>query len=104
MLAHGPLSAIGEKIISKGNLLRAVDCRANWLVDSLAKLRAVQGPKSIMGLLDGCRAMVRQSVALLGVVNHAASNFEQSAQLPDGSLGARDAPSNHRVGERKPHK
>ena len=85
--AHLPMGAIGERKLSNGRRLTAMDWRANRLVDALAKQAAAmrQAPPAVLRLLKSARAAVRHSAALLGEVTHAANNHKTTATGPDGT-------------------
>jgi hypothetical protein len=86
--AHLPIGAIGERRLSNGKRLSALDWRANRLVDALAKQAAGerQAPIAIRRLLASAKAAVKHSAALLGEVTHTANNHRVTATRPDGSL------------------
>ena len=88
MPAHQTTAAIGARILSNGELLSAIDWRANRLVDALAKQAAAhrQAPRAITRLLASARLAVRHAASLLGQVTHAANNCRIEVAQPDGSF------------------
>jgi hypothetical protein len=89
--AHQSATAIGNRTLSNGKEMTALDWRANRLVDALAKMAAAVGrmPKALSRLLDSGKAACRHAAALLGVVTHAANNCHVQEQREDGTLVTR---------------
>ncbi len=76
--AHKSLKAIGEVKGSNGRRMSAVDWRANRLVDKLAKTaaEAVLPSQHVRALVLSADAATGHAAGLLGIVTHAANNFE----------------------------
>ena len=85
------MTAIGERRLSNGIRLSAVDWRANRLVDVLTKQAAAtrQAPASVLQMLKSAKAAVRHSAAQLGEVIYSANNHRVVVTMPDGSQIAR---------------
>ena len=85
MPAHKSLSAIGVATKSDGQCLTSIDWRANRLVDGLAKAAAssLSAPSAVSSFLRSADAASAHAACLLGVVTHAANNF-QSCVLNEG--------------------
>ena len=89
--AHQTTAAIGNKELSNGQMLTAVDWRANRLVDALAKqaARERQAPPAITRLLTSGKVAVNHAAALLGEVTHAANHCSVQVHHPDGSTSVK---------------
>jgi len=89
--AHLPMAAIGERRLSNGTRLTAVDWRANRLVDALAKQAAAtrQAPAPVIEMLMSAKAAVKHAAALLGEVTFAVNNHSITVTNPDGSQSTR---------------
>ena len=86
MPAHQGMAAIGERHLSNGKELSAVDWRANCLADARAKQVASlrKGPPAVLRFLKSGKAAVRHAAALLGQVTHAANNHRVLIVGADG--------------------
>ncbi len=87
MPAHQTLHAVGSAKSSDGELLTAIDWRANRLVDAMAKLHAHRRlPSSgTATTLRAARLAARHAAQQLGQVTHAANNAQRSVRQEDGS-------------------
>ena len=77
MPAHQTEAMIGEKRLSNGRRLTAVDWRANRLADALAKWAAArrQLPMAVGRLLSSGMAAVRYAAGILAAATHRANNY-----------------------------
>jgi len=87
MPAHLNAAAIGEKKLSDGSRLSAIDWRSNRLADALAKSAACRRalPEDIEKLLNSAAVAVRHAATSLGRVTHAANNHAVTTVGEDGS-------------------
>jgi chemotaxis protein histidine kinase CheA len=88
MPAHQTLAMVGERKLSDGARLTAIDWRANRLADALAKAAAAQRklPKTIEVLLDSAVEAVKHAASQLALVTHAANNHVVEGLDADGKV------------------
>ena len=86
MPAHGSAGTIGSATMSNGEKVGPLHWRANRLVDLLAKsaARPLRVHCKVRKLIQTASHALEYSLAKLGVVTHAANNFETTVVLPDG--------------------
>ena len=88
MPAHQTIGAIGNRHLSSGKRMSAIDWRANRLVDKLAQKEATAQSQSnaARGAAREMGVAVKHSAALLGAVTAASNNCKVTISLSDGSL------------------
>ena len=76
MPAHQTIQGVGERRKSDGSKLTMVDCRANRLVEALAKIgpERWQTDGSIWKMVDAATALLKHRAAQLGAITHIANN------------------------------
>ena len=106
MPAHGSMATIGHAVKSDGNLVSALDWRANRLADGLAKDAAGSHPVGRRSLqeLAVAQDLVRHECAVLGAATYASNHHEIIVTSSDGrqcKRTIRDSAARKRQGDQR---
>ena len=87
MPAHTAKAAVGTATKISGRVVTAVDHRANFLVDGLAKKGAAlhRVPEHTRLLFEQAESAIGYAATMVGVTSHAANNFNKEVTRADGT-------------------